>query len=48
MCYSKRDLQHMLETGHTYSTVEGTMEILQIKMKGHLHNSLEQKVSPDE
>jgi hypothetical protein len=31
----------MLETGHTYGTMEETIEILQINKKGHLLNTLE-------
>jgi hypothetical protein len=33
--------QQILETGHTYGTIEETMEIMQLNKKGHLLNTLE-------
>jgi hypothetical protein len=33
--------QHILDTGHTYNTIDQTMKILHIEKKGHKLNTLE-------
>jgi hypothetical protein len=38
---TSRYAQHIFDTGHTYGTIEETMEIMQVKRKGHLLNTLE-------
>jgi hypothetical protein len=39
---SSKYAQHILETGHTYGTIENTLNILQFEKKSQKMNSLEQ------
>jgi hypothetical protein len=39
---SKYQIQHILDTQHTYSNIEETTDILHIERKGPLMNTLEQ------
>jgi hypothetical protein len=39
---TSRYAQHILDTGHSYGTIEDTLNILHFKKKGPLMNSLEQ------
>jgi hypothetical protein len=38
---TSKHARHILDTGHTYDTIEETMEVLQIKKKGQFLNTLE-------